>query len=234
VRWRHPRRGLVQPGDFIELAEETRLIVPIGRWVLREACRQAAGWPGDGHGHRLSVCVNLSAEQLQHSGIVDEVADALALSGLDPRRLVLEITETVLMQDTEATIEKLLELKRLGVRLAVDDFGTGYSSLQYLKRFPIDILKIAKSFVDGLGGARDDAALARAIVDVANSFQLQVVAEGIEETAQSERLIELGCAMGQGFHFARPLELAALEDLLSAPEAIEAWPSAPATSALRH
>jgi EAL domain-containing protein (putative c-di-GMP-specific phosphodiesterase class I) len=225
VRWRHPQRGLVQPENFIQLAEETRLIVPIGRWVLREACRRAAEWRGEGSG--LSVCVNLSAEQLQHAGIADEVADALALSGLDARSLVLEITETVLMQDTEATIEKLEEIKRLGVRLAVDDFGTGYSSLQYLKRFPIDILKIAKSFVDGLGGARDDAALARAIVDVANSFQMQVVAEGIENAPQAARLLELGCPLGQGFHFARPMEAAAIAERLSAPDGLETWPVAP-------
>jgi EAL domain-containing protein (putative c-di-GMP-specific phosphodiesterase class I) len=224
VRWRHPERGLVPPGDFISLAEETRLILPIGRWVMREACRRAAAWQDELGADAPSVCVNLSAEQLAEPGVVDEVTEALQLTVLDPRSLILEITETVLMQDTEPTIAKLRALKTLGVRLAVDDFGTGYSSLQYLKRFPIDILKIAKSFVDGLGPAGGDVALARAIIDLADSFALQVVAEGIEHANQPPRLLELGCRLGQGFHFFRPMELDAVTALLAERNAARRWP----------
>jgi diguanylate cyclase (GGDEF)-like protein len=229
VRWSHPERGLVPPGDFISLAEETRLILPIGRWVMREACRRAAGWQDELGADAPSVCVNLSAEQLAEPGIVDDVTEVLQMTALDPRSLILEITETVLMQDTEPTIVKLRALKTLGVRLAVDDFGTGYSSLQYLKRFPIDILKIAKSFVDGLGPAGGDVALARAIIDLADSFALQVVAEGIEHANQGPRLLELGCRLGQGFHFFRPMELDAVTALLADRNAATRWPE-PATA----
>jgi diguanylate cyclase (GGDEF)-like protein len=224
LRWRHPIRGLVPPNDFIPLAEETRLILPIGRWVMREACRRAAAWQDELGAEAPSVCVNLSAEQLAEPSIVDEVTEALHTTGVDPRSLILEITETVLMQDTEPTIAKLRSLKALGVRLAVDDFGTGYSSLQYLKRFPIDILKIAKSFVDGLGPAGGDVALARAIIDLADSFALQVVAEGVEHGTQGPRLRELGCRLGQGFHFFRPMELNALGAVLADPNAAARWP----------
>jgi diguanylate cyclase (GGDEF)-like protein len=230
VRWPHPERGLVPPNEFIPLAEETRLILPIGRWVMREACRRAAAWQGELGAAAPSVCVNLSAEQLAEPSIVDEVTEALQMTGVDPRSLILEITETVLMQDTEPTIAKLRSLKTLGVRLAVDDFGTGYSSLQYLKRFPIDILKIAKSFVDGLGPAGGDVALARAIIDLADSFALQVVAEGVEHPSQGPRLLDLGCRLGQGFHFFRPMELDALGTLLAAPNASDRWPE-PAAAA---
>jgi diguanylate cyclase (GGDEF)-like protein len=224
VRWRHPERGLVPPIEFIPLAEETRLILPIGRWVMREACHRAAGWQDELGADAPSVCVNLSAEQLAEPSIVDEITEALQTTRVDPRSLILEITETVLMQDTEPTIAKLRALKALGVRLAVDDFGTGYSSLQYLKRFPIDILKIAKSFVDGLGPAGGDVALARAIIDLADSFALQVVAEGIEHASQGPRLLELGCRLGQGFHYFRPMELEAIGTLLADRNAAGRWP----------
>ncbi len=213
ARWRHPRRGLVPPSEFIPLAEETRLILPLGQWVLRESCRQVAGW-NERFGE-MSLSVNVSGAQLQQPELLADVADALQAASLDARRLVLEITETVLMQDTEATVGRLERLKKLGLRLAVDDFGTGYSSLQYLRRFPIDILKIAKSFVDGLGGAEAaESVLPRAIVDLGESFQLRVVAEGIEEAIQVERLLELGCGFGQGFHFGRPMDAADVEQVL--------------------
>ena len=212
VRWQHPRRGMLLPGDFIPLAEETRMIVPIGRHVLREACRQAAGWRGR-HGD-VTVTVNLSAAQLEDPALVDEVDAALRESGLLPSLLLLEITETVLMSDRTEAIGKLAELKRLGVRLAVDDFGTGYSSLQYLRDLPLDVLKVAKTFVDALDDGADGDALTRAIVDLGESCMLDVVGEGIELEAQRARLIELGCQLGQGFLFARPAPAADVDALL--------------------
>ena len=222
VRWNHPERGLLAPDAFIPLAEETRQVVPIGRWVLNEACRQAAAWQAIRPS--LAIGVNLSAVQLDQPLLVDEVAQTLAETGLDPRSLMLEITETVLMQDVESTTERLGNLKDLGVQLAVDDFGTGYSSLQYLRGFPIDILKIAKSFVDGVSGASDDSALARAIIDLGDSFQLRVVAEGIEHRVQLDRLLELGCDLGQGFYFAKPMPAALLEDLLGSSQTLPGDP----------
>ena len=215
IRWQHPERGLVAPAAFVPLAEETGLIRPIGHWVLREACRRAVSW-SDARGGRepLSVNVNLSPSQLQEPGLVGEVAAALSRSGLAPSQLVLEITETVLMQDTEVTIRRLRRLKDLGVRLAIDDFGTGYSSLGYLQRFPIDIIKVAKPFVDNLERGEDESALVRAILKLADAFGLQTVAEGIEREGQLERLQAMGCALGQGFHFARPLEPNAADALV--------------------
>ena len=211
VRWRHPERGLVAPDAFIPLAEETGLMPELGRWILLDACRQAAAWQ---RVRPLRLSVNLSACQLQSAELVRDVEAALAVSGLAPSSLVLEITETALMRDVEDTITCLNDLKRLGVLLAVDDFGTGYSSLDYLRRFPIDLLKIDKAFVDDLVGG--DSKLAQAIIDLGESFGLQVVAEGIEHDAQRLRLLELGCALGQGFHFARPMAAQELSALLAA------------------
>ncbi|MDX6649586.1 MAG: hypothetical protein QOJ97_1537 [Solirubrobacteraceae bacterium] len=216
VRWRHPQRGLVPPNSFIPLAEETQLMPQLGRWVLNEACRQGARWLLDRPAEDpFSVCVNLSGRQLQSPGLVEDVGAALERAGLAPEHLVLEITETVLMSDIDATIAKLKRLKALGVKLAVDDFGTGYSSLQYLRRFPIDILKIDKAFVDDVDGADADSTLARAIIDLGESFRLEVVAEGIEREDQRLRLLSLGCRLGQGFHFTRPLERMDMDALLS-------------------
>ncbi len=213
VRWDHPTRGMVQPGGFIPLAEETLLIVPIGRRVLRAACEQAVHWLKR-HGE-LTMSVNLSAAQLSQPDLVQDVRDALRDSGLPARHLTLEITETVLMGDDEATMQRLRELKELGVRLAVDDFGTGYSSLQYLRDFPLDVLKVAKSFVDGIADEAQGVALARAIVELGESCQLDVVGEGIELTEQREGLLELGCRLGQGFLFARPADPKTIDALLA-------------------
>jgi diguanylate cyclase (GGDEF)-like protein len=219
LRWRHPERGLVAPLDFIPIAEETGLILPLGRWVLQEACRQVACWQRDvPSAHALAVTVNLSAQQLQ-PGLVADVA--AALSYLDPRSLVLEITETVLLEDTEATIETLRELKELGVRIAIDDFGTGYSSLRYLTRFPADILKIAKPFVDALGNrGAAESALAQTIVALGSTLRLDTVAEGIEHASQERRLVGLGCSFGQGFLYSPPVPAAELAGLLAGASAL--------------
>jgi diguanylate cyclase (GGDEF)-like protein len=213
VRWDHPRRGLIPPCDFIPLAEETYLIRDIGHWVLFEACRQAVSWEAE-HG-RIGVSVNLSAVQLEHADIVSTVAAALEESGLDPGDLVLELTETVLMRDTSAIVDTLHRLKRLGVRLALDDFGTGYSSLQYLGGFPLDWLKMAKPFVDGLRGDAPGHALAKVIADLGESIGVAVVAEGIEVGEQYDRLVDLGCRYGQGFLLARPAPADAIGELLA-------------------
>ena len=205
VRWQHPVRGLIAPGEFIGLAEETGLIVPLGRWVLDEACRQLAEWR-DVHptARSMSMTVNVSGVQLQHPSFVDHLRGALADSGIPASTLVLELTESVL-NDTEASVRVLETLKGIGVRIAIDDFGTGYSSLSYVGRFPIDILKIDRSFVAALGGSSKEAALTATIVELAQNLDLVTVAEGIEDAIQLSALRAMGCRMGQGYFFARPL-----------------------------
>jgi len=219
VRWQHPARGLLSPDAFIPLAEESGLILKVGRWVLDEACRQAAAWQSLAPG--VQVSVNLSGWQLQQPDVVAEVAAALAESGLDSRLLMLELTESLLMHDTEEMITKLAALRELGARLAIDDFGTGYSSLRYLQRFPIDALKIPKPFVDELC-AGSPAVLARAIIDLSRHLELRTVAEGIETEEQLCRLREFGCAFGQGFLLARPMPIDRLRTLLATGEQVPA------------
>ena len=215
LRWNHPERGMLTPGAFIPLAEETGIIVEIGEWVLRQACHHARGWKAFRRKQLpLSVTVNLSGRQLQRPTIVENVALALAQVGLDPSALVLEVTESMMMHNTETTLTKLQDLRSLGVRLAIDDFGTGYSSLSYLQRFPVDILKIDKSFIDGLREADGESALARAIIALGQTLGLRTVAEGVEVEEQAEWLCEQGCHMAQGFHFARPMSRDAFEALL--------------------
>ena len=215
VRWTHPERGLISPADFIPLAEETGLIVPLGRWVLEEAIGAARRWERE-HGGGLFLTVNLSGRQLAEASLTDDVARALAESGFAPGRLILEITESVLLTDSDAVVTQLEDLRRLGVRLAVDDFGTGYSSLAYLRRFPVNILKIDKSFVDQVDTSSEGVALTRAIVDLAKGLGLRTIAEGIERVDQAAALWDLGCRLGQGFHFFRPLTTSEVEDLLAA------------------
>lgn len=215
VRWMHPRLGLLAPLIFIPLAEETNLIVPLGDWILNEACRQVQSWREEYEEEMdVSVTVNISIRQFQQSELVDMVSRALDDSGLPPSSLILEITESFMMQDTEATIAKLHELKKLGVRLAIDDFGTGYSSLSYLQRFPIDILKIDKSFIDKLGQGSEGNAVARAIIMMGDSLNLKTIAEGIEHPEQIDELQLLGCEAGQGFHFAKPLSVGDMDEFL--------------------
>ena len=214
LRWEHPQRGLILPLEFIPLTEERGLIVPIGRWVLREACGQARQWQIEHGQRRLSVNVNVSAVQLQDAHLAEDVAQTLQDSQLAPRDLILEITESALMQDTEVIADNLEAFKEIGVRLAIDDFGTGYSSLGYLRRFAFDIIKIDKSFVDGLGTGPQGSGLAGGIVKLSQSLGLQTCAEGIESDVQLAELSALGCVLGQGYYFAKPMERQAVSSLL--------------------
>jgi diguanylate cyclase (GGDEF)-like protein len=212
VRWRHPSRGVLQPDEFIPIAEESDLIVGLGRWVLVTACRQAVLWHRAGY--PLEISVNVSARQLDDAALEEAVREALAQSGLDPRYLVLEITETTLMRDAEATVLRLEGMKRLGVRIAIDDFGTGYSSLAYLQQFPVDALKIDRMFISGLASSGEGKALIHTLVQLGKTLGLATVAEGIEEHSQLRDLRAEECDSGQGFLLAKPLEPAAIEPLL--------------------
>jgi len=215
IRWTHPTRGAISPADFIPLAEETGLIPEIGRWVLQRACEQAVEWQRQNLSHRpLSMSVNLAGRQLQSAWLIGEVTEVLETTGLAARDLMLEITESTLMDEVETVATRLAELKKLGVRVAVDDFGTGFSSLSYLQRFPVDVLKVAKSFVDEITTENKDARLVQAVIRIASSLDLATVAEGIELPEQRDRLRELGCTLGQGYLFAQPMLPEAVPDLL--------------------
>ncbi|HEY8180859.1 MAG TPA: EAL domain-containing protein, partial [Thermoanaerobaculia bacterium] len=215
VRWEHPERGLVSPSEFIPIAEETGLILPITRWVLYEACRQAKAWQEEFRPDlALMVSVNLSGRHFQQATLIDEVSEVLKRTGIKPSNVMLEITESVAMEGAETTIEILTKLKSLGVSLAIDDFGTGFSSLAYLKRFPVDLLKIDKSFVDGVALEGPDNAIVEAIIALGHALGLKVIAEGVETTEQVEQLRMLGSELGQGFYYSEPL--ASMHKLLSA------------------
>jgi predicted signal transduction protein with EAL and GGDEF domain len=211
IRWCHPERGTISPGDFIPVAEEIGLIVPIGEWVLREACRQAATWPGDIH-----VAVNLSPVQFRSRGIVQAVLAALGTSGLAPHRLEIEITETVLLGETEANIATLHQLRSLGVKIAMDDFGTGYSSLSYLRSFPFDKIKIDRSFVHEMVERPDCVAIVRAVAGLGASLGIATTAEGVETVEQLERIRAEGCTEVQGYLFSAPRPACELAGLLPA------------------
>jgi diguanylate cyclase len=212
VRWRHPSQGVLEPDRFIPLAEASGLIIPLGRWVLREACRQAANWHR--RGFPTGIAVNVSGRQLDDDCLIDDVRDALDTSGLNPESLTLEVTETVLMNDIDAASEKLGAIKELGVRIAIDDFGTGYSSLAYLRKLPVDALKIDRSFISGVSSSRDSAALIHTLVQLGKTLNIETLGEGIEEPAQLRNLQREQCDFGQGFLLARPLDLDAIQGFL--------------------
>ncbi len=215
LRWTHPTRGAISPSRFIPLAESSGVILELGHWALDAACRAAASWPTRADGHDIGISVNVSGRQLLHSFLLTEVEAALTANRLPASRLTLEITESVLMKDSNAALRVLHALKSLGIRLAVDDFGTGYSSLRYLQQFPIDVLKVDKSFVDNVDGGVQDASLARMIIGLGESLGLAMVAEGIEHQVQRERLLAMGCEFGQGYLFAKPLAESAIRELLT-------------------
>jgi diguanylate cyclase (GGDEF)-like protein/PAS domain S-box-containing protein len=214
VRWRHPERGVVPPGAFIPLAEESGLIVPLGAWVISEACHQAAQWQRRRPG-RLSMSINLSAVQLAHPDLLEHVAQGLDDSGIVPGLVVLEITETAVMTDPERALDLLAKLKSLGVQLAIDDFGTGYSSLNYVDRFPVDILKLDRSFITGLRLGTSSAAMAETFIRLGRLLNLDTVAEGVETVADAQALRALRCQSAQGFYFARPGDAATIEGFLA-------------------
>ncbi|HEU4438671.1 MAG TPA: EAL domain-containing protein [Methylomirabilota bacterium] len=216
IRWDHRRRGALLPADFIALSEESGLMVPMGQWVLREACRQARAWQKD---MALIVGVNLSASQFERDALPDEIAQILRETDLDASRLQLEISEAVLMRDDPKMLDRLGALKKIGVRLAIDDFGTGYASLSYLKRLPVDCLKIDRSLIKGVGFDNEDTAIIRAVVTLARSLGITVTAEGVETTEQLSQLRALGCEQGQGYYFARPVSADRLPELLGSLDA---------------
>jgi diguanylate cyclase (GGDEF)-like protein len=205
VRWQHPERGLLGPGEFISLAEETGLIVPLGTWVLRDACRRAVVWqrsrPAD---QPLTLRVNVSARQLAQDSLRETVAEIIADTGIEPAALCLEVTESVLIEDPEESIRTLTELKELGLQIAIDDFGTGYSSLEYLRRLPVDCVKVDRSFVRGLPENEEDIAIVNAVIELGHALKLKVTAEGVETTEQLSNLRDAGCDTAQGFLFFRP------------------------------
>ena len=216
VRWNHPRRGLLYPADFIGVAEQSGLIVELGRWVLQQAARDGRRWqvrfPST---PAMQVSVNLSGRQLQHPDLIGQVVDAIDAAGLDPQSLILELTESVLRVDAESVVRVLQDLRSRGIRLALDDFGTGFSSLSHLRDFPVDILKIDRSFVAGIGNGLTDGAILRAIISLANSLGLMTIGEGIERPEQLAALNAMGCQAGQGFQLSKPLDHAAMDELLA-------------------
>jgi EAL domain-containing protein (putative c-di-GMP-specific phosphodiesterase class I) len=217
VRWQHPERGLILPGQFIEIAEENGAILPIGRWVLQQACQWAGAWRrSSSDAPDLFLCVNVSAREIQQAGFVDAVADTLREGGIEPKTLILEITETALLKATPPTVATLSALRNLGVQIVIDDFGTGYFSLSHLRQFPVDALKIAREFVQDVEPDSRSSALAGAIVALSESLRIVTVAEGIETEEQAERMRLLGCVYGQGYFFGRPQGEVELGEILRA------------------
>jgi EAL domain-containing protein (putative c-di-GMP-specific phosphodiesterase class I) len=214
VRWQHPQRGMVSPADFIPLAEDTGLILPLGRWVLETACRQLAAWARRTDRQHLTMAVNVSARQFHHAGFVEQVLEALEQTGAPAQRLKLELTESLLVTNVEDVVTKMGALKARGVCFSLDDFGTGYSSLAYLKRLPLDQLKIDQGFVHHVLTEANDAAIARMVIALSESLGLEVIAEGVEQVEQRDFLARHGCHVChvcQGYFFSRPLPIAALE-----------------------
>jgi diguanylate cyclase (GGDEF)-like protein len=236
MRWRNDGLGPVSPIEFIPIAEDTGVIVSLGEWMLEEVCRQAVRWEEELGTHPPTISVNLSARQVASAELVPTVARVLETHRLAPQRLALEITESVLISEAESPWNTLQALKRLGVTLMLDDFGTGYSSLSYLKRFPVDVLKIDRTFVDGVGVEAEDSAIVKAVVGMARALEIGVIAEGVETERQVQALRELGCEQAQGFYFGRPDDAAAIAPRLrraAEPELLELPPPGrePASSA---
>jgi EAL domain-containing protein (putative c-di-GMP-specific phosphodiesterase class I) len=217
VRWRHPERGIISPTEFIPLAEETGLIVPIGEWVLRTACSQAKDWQRQTR-RNVRMAVNLSAKQFKDENLSQIVVSALQDTSLEPRLLELELTEGTLMDDAKATLATLEQLRRIGVYLSIDDFGTGYSSMNYLKRFDVRALKIDRSFICGLPQDSENAAITRAIIAMAHGLKMVVVAEGVETGEQLQLLQQYGCDLVQGYHLGHPVPAASITQKLCADE----------------
>jgi EAL domain-containing protein (putative c-di-GMP-specific phosphodiesterase class I) len=218
IRWNHPKHGLVAPAAFIPLAEEIGFIIPMGEWVIRQACATAARWPGE-----LRVAINISAAQFRNSGLLPIIVGALSASGLPPTRLEIEITETVLLQNRETTLAVLHQLRALGIRIAMDDFGTGYSSLTYLQSFPFDKIKIDRSFVRDIDKNTGSLNIVRAVAALANGLGMSATAEGVETHGQLAQIVAAGCTEMQGYLFSQPLPAAEIEELfLSQPEARKA------------
>ena len=216
IRWEHPERGFVNPGDFISLAEDTGLINPIGMWVLKRACQQLAKWQWQSHSNRnLFMSVNLSSKQLGQTGLVSEIGEILKETHVEPRHLKLEITESAVMENAETAVQLLRRLKALGVQLSIDDFGTGYSSLGYLHRFPVDTLKIDRSFVGRIGEASENIEIVRTIISLAENMEMDVVAEGVETLPQFASLRSLNCQYGQGYLFSRPVDATTIDGWIS-------------------
>ena len=215
IRWVHPQRGMVSPAQFIPLAEECGLILTIGRWVLLEACKQARAWSDSGFGV-VPMAVNVSAAEFGDKDFISGVRAALIATGVEPPSLELELTESVLMQDAESTVRTLVALKSMGVQLAIDDFGTGYSSFTYLRRFPVDALKLHQSFVQEITENPGDATIVSAMINIGKSLNQRVIAEGIETRAQLKFLQRYACAEGQGYYFSRPVVAAQAASLLAA------------------
>ena len=215
VRWQHPEHGLIGPGYFISIAEDSGLILPLGRWVLDEACRQARRWQDELRAPPLTISVNLSVKQLREPDFLAHVGDALDASRLSPQSLVFEITESTVMEDTTTT-GRLRELRALGARVAIDDFGTGYSSLSYLRHLPVDILKIDQAFLEGVEPGSQQSALTGAIVSMGHTLGLEMVAEGVEHDPQLSELLTMGCDLGQGYYFARPADADRITECLVA------------------
>jgi EAL domain-containing protein (putative c-di-GMP-specific phosphodiesterase class I) len=212
MRWQNPERGVVFPGEFIPLAEETGLILPLGRWALQAACAQLVAWAKHSETARLGMAVNVSARQFHHPDFVEEVLQVLRYTGADPKKLKLELTEGLLIEDIEGTVAKMIELKEIGIGLSLDDFGTGYSSLSYLKSLPLDQLKIDQSFIRDVLVDSNDAAIACAIVSLSQILGLSVIAEGVETEAQRTFLVKHGCQIYQGFLFSPPLPVEQFEE----------------------
>jgi EAL domain-containing protein (putative c-di-GMP-specific phosphodiesterase class I) len=217
VRWEHPVQGLISPAQFLPLAEHYGIIFDLDMWMLKQACDELAIWRGPDLQRPFDINVNLSGDSLQHPDLLPRVVEILLASGADPRDLVIELTEGVLIRDVEMAVTKLRELKALGIRIAVDDFGTGYSSLAYLRRFPLDILKIDKSFVDGIAAGPEEASFAGTIVALADQLHLSTVAEGVECMEQAEVLLRLGVRQAQGYFFSRPTTARAVQELIESP-----------------